>query len=420
MLDILLTFLGINSWYLDFFMIKKNKINTNICKGNKNLKSLNLLKLLENETPSPRMERYVISRNEKPSFSKKIFFMCYTFYYIIILLILFIQPIYTLVKYIYNPVNIKLLSSFFIHINIPIIYIWEKYYFKTNHLETKLTCEKFKVLFISCSTALSIILNFLDISSFYNDYYWLSTINNNILFFIFIIIEWVYSRMILFLFVYCFIFVLNNHIIKFKKLIKDIENNEFNFEENTCLSNIISELSKIRHEIEVTITFYNNVLSITTILGGLGMAIFIRDIIPNNIKNLNDINFDPHDRYLIHPVILYLCGQIILIINMSRYAYRRDEILKFIKSINFMNRFLTRMPTEKIMRKSNNNLSMVTLNMIEETATTIDWIILGNMLSEKWLDFTIFGISTSDGKMIKRSITVGSTLLLFISFFQSS
>ena len=70
MLDILLTFLGINSWYLDFFMIKKNKINTNICKGNKNLKSLNLLKLLENETPSPRMERYVISRNEKPSFSK--------------------------------------------------------------------------------------------------------------------------------------------------------------------------------------------------------------------------------------------------------------------------------------------------------------------------------------------------------------
>ena len=150
------------------------------------------------------------------------------------------------------------------------------------------------------------------------------------------------------------------------------------------------------------------------------MAIFIRDVIPNNINKINDINLEPHDRYLIHPVILYLCSQFVLIINMTRYACKRDEILKFIKSINFMRRFLTRMPTEKIMRKSNNNLSIVTLNMIEETATTIDWIILGNMLSEKWLDFTIFGISTSDGKMIKRSITIGSTLLLLISFFNSS
>ena len=105
---------------------------------------------------------------------------------------------------------------------------------------------------------------------------------------------------------------------------------------------------------------------------------------------------------------------------MSRYSYSREDILHFIKSIDFINRFLTRMSTEKIIKKSNNNLNLVTLNILEDSATTIDWLILGNMLSEKWLDFTVFGISTSDGKLIKQSITIGGTLLFVISFLQNN
>ena len=68
------------------------------------------------------------------------------------------------------------------------------------------------------------------------------------------------------------------------------------------------------------------------------------------------------------------------------------------------------------MHKTKGNVNLVTLNILEESATTIDWLILGNMLSEKWLDFTIFGISTSDGKLLKKSIALGSTLLFIMSF----
>lgn len=105
---------------------------------------------------------------------------------------------------------------------------------------------------------------------------------------------------------------------------------------------------------------------------------------------------------------------------MSRYSYTRAEILYFIKSIDFINRFLTRMSTEKIIKKSNGNLNLVTLNILEDSATTVDWLVLGNMLSEKWLDFTVFGISTSDGKLIKQSISIGGTLLFVVSFFQNN
>ena len=73
------------------------------------------------------------------------------------------------------------------------------------------------------------------------------------------------------------------------------------------------------------------------------------------------------------------------------------------------------MSVKRVMNKTK-DINVVTLNIIEETATTIDWLILGNILSEKWLDFTIFGISTSDGQLIKKSITLGGTLLFLLSF----
>lgn len=416
MIDFLLNFLGIRSWFINFTPCKKRKLNIVTKTTNRNIKSLNILKLLDEETPSPKLEIYTLRKYKKPTKTHKVKLCIYTLYSFMIFLLLMIQPIYTLYKFYLDVSNIKYLSSFFIHICIPIIYTWGKYYFTTDHLELYLKCKKFKLGLINSSVILSIILNFIDMSSFHNDYYWLNFIDNIYIFNTIIVIEWIYGRLMLFLFVYSFIFIIDAHVKKLNKVVIDIENNEFNFEENTCLSNIIKEITNIRHEIEITISFFNNIISITTILGGISIAIFIRDIFPNNSFNLSDINFEPHDRYLIRPFILFLVSQITLLINMTRYSYKRDNVLKYIKSINFINRFLCRMSSEKVMKKTNGNINLVSLNIIEESATTIDWLILGNILSEKWLDFTIFGLSTSDGQLIKKSITLGSTLLFILSF----
>tara|TARA_B100000287_G_scaffold7459_1_gene7339 strand:+ start:693 stop:1949 length:1257 start_codon:yes stop_codon:yes gene_type:complete len=417
MLEKLLLFLGVKSWNCEFPLVKKKLINNKFLRPNKNIKSINLLKLLDEETPSPKINLYRINKCKVPSLRMKAFFILYTFYYCMINLILWVQPMYTLIMYIINTENIKYLTSFFLHMNLPIIHIWSKYYFKTNHIDNILTCKTFKGTLIISSSVISIIVNLVDITSFYNEYYWLNLLDNNVLFFTFIVIEWVYSRIVLFLFVYTFMFVINEHIKKIKKIKFDIEQNEFDFEENVCLSNLIIKLAKTKDEIEKTINLFNNIISYTTILGGISLAIFIKDVFPNSLEN---INFEDHDRYLLHPLVLYICNQVILLVNMARYSYAREEILHFIKSIDFINRFLTRMSTEKIIKKSKGNLNLVTLNIIEDSATTIDWFVLGNMLSEKWLDFTIFGISTSDGKLIKQSITIGGTLLFIISFLQNN
>ena len=211
-------------------------------------------------------------------------------------------------------------------------------------------------------------------------------------------------------------FILHQHIIKIKKFKQELEDNEFDFENNTCLSNIIKEISIIRHNLEITINYYNDIISYTTLLGGVGLMLFVRNIIDSN----NVIIFNDHDRYLIHPIILYILTNSILLVNMLRYSYRREEILKYIKSMDFMNRYIIRMSTEDIMRKSKKNISIVNFNIAEETATTLDWIVLGNIASEKWLDFSVIGISTADGSIIKKGFTFGSLLLLGISILQNN
>lgn len=419
MLEKLLFFLGVQSWNTNNFLIKKKAINNKFLKPNRNIKSLNLLKLLEDQTPSPNMSIYKLNKCKDTNFRINCFSVFYTIYFFLINLILLIQPIYTLVMFSRNTNNIKFLTSFFLHINRPLIHIWAKMYFKTNHFETISVCKKFKGTLIITSGLISIVVNLVDITSFYNEYYWLNIFNSNILFFTLISIEWVYSRVTIFLFVYTFMYVINEHISKLKKIKVQIETNEFDFEQNVCLSNLIIKLAKTKDEIEKTISLFNGIISYTTILGGIAMAMFIKDIFPAGFS-ITGLNFQDHDRYLMHPIILYICNQVVLLINMARYSYSRGDILHFIKSLDFVNRFLTRISTEKIIKRSNGDLTLVSLNIIEDSATTLDWLILGNMLSEKWLDFTVFGISTSDGKLIKQSITIGGTLLFFISFLQNN
>ena len=420
MLDLLLFFLGIKSWDIDFFPVKKYNIQEKPKNSLKNNKTVNTLKLIAEETPSPQLEVYQIKTHRRPSKEDIFKFSIYTVYSLIIFLLLSIQPVYTMYKYIQDTRNVKFLSSFFTHINIPIIYLWEKYYFRSNHLEKQLKCVKCKTTVIATFAIFSIIINFLDITSFYNNYYWTHLFNNEIVFFSLIILEWIYSRMVLFLYAFSFMFVMNSHISNFKEFITDLKINEWCDDCEAPLTTIIKNVVIIRRNIETTISYYNDIISITTLLGGASLAIFIRDLIPNNTEKIIDVEFEDHDRYLIHPGIVYILCQLSLLTYMTKYALQRNGVLKYIKSIEFINKFLSKIPDEKIHSKTNGKLDIVTLNIADYSSTTLDWIILGNILSEQWLDFTILGISTSDGGLIKKSMAFGSAFLFCVSFLQNN
>ena len=66
MLDFLLYFLGLKTWYTSFWPCKKTKLNSSYTKSNKSLKSINILKLMEDETPSPILMSYQIKKINNP------------------------------------------------------------------------------------------------------------------------------------------------------------------------------------------------------------------------------------------------------------------------------------------------------------------------------------------------------------------
>ena len=53
----------------------------------------------------------------------------------------------------------------------------------------------------------------------------------------------------------------------------------------------------------------------------------------------------------------------------------------------------------------------------EETATTIDWLILDRLTKENWIDFTVLGISTRDGSLVKKLLTFSTLFYTLLRFF---
>ena len=143
------------------------------------------------------------------------------------------------------------------------------------------------------------------------------------------------------------------------------------------------------------------------------MGILIRMKSDNYIINI-------HDYYLIQAYTLLIICQFIFFYNIIYYSIKRTELLKFIQSSSFINKYLTRWSTSKLKKKckneSNNYLAKITLCIEEENATTLDWIILDKLLSTKWMDFSIMGISTQDGELIKKVITFSSIAIVLFQY----
>jgi hypothetical protein len=51
-----------------------------------------------------------------------------------------------------------------------------------------------------------------------------------------------------------------------------------------------------------------------------------------------------------------------------------------------------------------------------DTSNSIEWLILCDILSNRWVEFTIFGISTSDGKLLMKGFTLGGVIIFILTF----
>ena len=426
----LLFFLGIYSWnykstnYIEN-ILKKKEINTELLQPIKNNK--NLFDMSESNSNSPVLSLYINNINLLPlNNKKKIQIYCYNIYSLLIFLFLCIQPIYSFYKLCFNNNNNaqEYLSTFLLNINSPVNYIWAKNYFKSNHFDhVNNSCNNHCLLYviiIIIITVISIIISAYNINFYYNSFYYINNFNVKLAIPI-IIIEWIYSRLIYFLTCSAFTIVFCNHVNQIKNFIRLIYTNEYDLENSYCLSNLITDIAKLRHSVEISIRAYNNLLSFITITFGISIAIFIRHKYVETIAN-NEFNITSHEYYLIQLYIMYLLCQIVFFYNVIYYSELRIRLVKIIQSSSFINKFLTRWPISKIKNKCRDSCPIKEHNKImlcieQENATSIDWMVLDKLTTSRWMDFSILGISSQDGSLIKKVITFSSLIYFVISYF---
>jgi hypothetical protein len=363
-----------------------------------------------------------------PSLKYKIY--VYNLYSLCIFLFLCVQPSYLFFKMFHETNNfLEYLLTFLININTPINYLWAKYYFSTNHFDLFINscnynCFSFAFFIISI-TLVSILISLINIDSFYNDYYYIYYLNK-IPGLIVVIIEWVYSRLLFALTSSAFTIVFCKHVKQIRNFIKEIITNEFDLEDSYCLSSLISNIASLRHSVEISIKFYNKLLSFISVSGGISLAIFIRHLYNKlNEQKLNEQNgliLQDHEYYLLQSYIFYIICQIIFFYNVINYSELRNRLVKLIQSSSFVNKFLIRWSTSRLQKKCRDTceikkLTKIILCIEQENASSIDWMILEKMTRNKWMDFSILGISTQDGTLIKKVITFSSIIYFVLSYF---
>jgi hypothetical protein len=444
----LLFFLGFYSWNYkssNLFekIFQKRQINQTPMEPLKNNKKLN--DFVENDSNSPSLSLYMnvinLKENSRSDFIKLVAYNLYSFF---IFSFLCIQPSYLIYKIfdkdIHNFTNFtnitnfneyeneyenekieETIITFLINANIPINYLWAKYYFRTNHFDhynykCKYDCCSSIAIIIFC-VIISIFINLLYIESFYNEFYYIHYFNKYIAVSI-VIIEWIYARTTIALTSSAFTIVFCKHVKDIRDFINEILSNEFDMEDAHCLGNLIKSISTLRHSVEISIEFFNKLLSIITVLYGVSLAIFIRHKQIQYSITKNEKLFSEHDYYLIQMFSLFAFCQIIFFWNIYNYSELRNRLVKLIESPSFINRFLTRWSTDKVKKKCRDSnavkhLAKIILCIEEENSTTIDWLVLDKLAKNKWMDFSILGISTQDGSLIKKVITF-SSLIYFV------
>ena len=406
----LIWLLGFKSWeyklptWINFYSQKRKITLTNmiIRQNQKNSYS-----------PSPINNIYIERVDDYPIPTYKQYFLIflYNIWSILLLLVQCIQPAYLIYKCIHTKDNLQeLINIFLLYILIPLHYLWAKLYFSTNHfdtffLKTHWECNNY------CNKLciVSILVSFLSVVPhvFYNEqlsHYW--SYNSDWFLITFLPLE-IIGRNIVIINSGLFILVFYNHLRKIYKFTMNIDTGKstLQFDNLTVLSDFVIELVKIKSELKCSIERFEYLVSITTGIGGSALILFVQHKFTVNNFKLSSIEI-----YTVVALFYYLISQLIFFYILYKYSNVRENIHKYINSINFMNKYVKRSDVKKI-----NSDKLIVIE--EETATTLDWIILDRLTKENWIDFTILGVSTRDGSLLKKVLTFSTIFYALLKFF---
>lgn len=372
----------------------------NILWGRKNVNIDNISMLVNNIHINNQYEN---SFNYNSKSKKDIIILIFNILYFLLILTFFLtQPVSLLITCITNKQFIKQYIGFISLFLLPTVnYVWLKYYMTSNHINVifdsyKNRYIKHKNIFIVSITFSLLYVVF--IISFYknirNKSYFLNESKYG--FWIYFVVNEIITKTIIFHNYIISILTFYKHNRELNSYIYEIENkSNFVLETNTYINTLIKEVSILKIKVEMSIYYFNNLISVSTVLVCLSMFLFFDAIFRQYQKLVNYV-----DAFVY--TIFYLLVQCIFFIIIYKYAEQRNNLYNAVAKHSFLYRFIY----------------TKTINMQDETnkiSAILNWMTLKEILSNDWIDFRIMGISSKDGDLVKKSIALASILIIIFS-----
>lgn len=335
-------------------------------------------------------------------------------YTITINLLLYIKPIYTLVYIIqnFNSVSYYAPGMCFDFI-IPIQYTLCIFYFSRDHLEKfymsgghsdinkkfpdldRIVIYSIILVMITLSYSNVNIDKIPNFQTFKYEY--------KILCYIWISISSIFGTLALFIHSSIFALTFVKHFIILKKYIHKITKHS----NDISINEISIAILDIKYSLENSIDNFKNFFSVITLSCGIAIGFLLEILIKQ--KSI--------DNYPWASLAFYGTFQSIFLIIIAYLDYYKEKLFKYIRSGEFVQKYLHRYNELETVQKFEGNLEMILLNIEEENASTLDWLVLNNILSEGWNGFSILGININDLSLVKRGITLVIIILTFQNYF---
>ena len=336
----------------------------------------------------------------------------YTFF---IMMLLIIQPIYTLVVIIQTETNneIPYLSSFFYQLISPIHYYYAIQYFSTDHFEQfyyQNNLKSFLDVLTYCIigftfTNLGINIGRITRSEYdiefplYGDF----TSTPQILIIIYLIFTWIYSNLIVCTNLMCFCLVFTKH----KHIIFNFSSKIMDDECGMTLNEIMQELSTIVYNFKNSIGQFQNIFSSFTFFGAISFGFYIERFRQSNFELL------PWNTF-----VTYIIMQIMFFMTILRVSQTKNGMTDFVKNPSYIRKYVKRYTVNDIRERFNaDTTELVIANMIEENAGIIDFMTLNQLFLDDWVEFKFFGFNIANFGLIKKGIVIVGLVVAANSIF---
>jgi len=275
-----------------------------------------------------------------------------------------------------------------------------------------------------------------------------------IFYIIYIVIYTIYSRIIISMNMHIFYFVFCKHLKDIKYQTNELDEVESWTNSQTKVAELCHNLIELRYELSVSISKLGRIYIWLTILGSFGIGLAI--------------HFKKYDTTIISNIFIYIILQLIFLSIISIVGKNRQKLCDIIHTPGFSMKYILRdnnasetienmitlendtiITIKEIMSnknikiincdneidnneikyndielyetdmketKKNSNIIKKMYNNVEQSGSSIDWLILNNILNNKWTHIDLFGISFDDGSGISKSIALTTTIIAMLNY----